>query len=464
MVVMEKDERTALFFEMRRAEAEDQNLPALNNSDDFDGCNPGSSPISKMVAPLHVPLIDDDDFLNFENDTTDYDWLLTPPDIPLFPSMEMESQKRMCSQIEIFTVPPTLNTEPADTQEDALSITTSGLVPSAFELDPISAVNKIQSVSKNPIAISAAAKPSRSSTPNSRAPLLSNTKLKSSCRRSSPPSRLGSHSSTPTATLSTSAASKLAPRSCTPIRKKPSSSGGPCVTALSSLPSAVVKSAPLKSKHPVDERGKVLLVKSCTGRSPETLDVSLDVPPLPSTLLRARSVSASKGESAAVSDHKIVSSVTCANGKQRQKSCSPSVVRVPNSSGFNRRNFISTALSNDTDIVNPVIIGTQMVERVVNMRKLAPPKPDGQCGHKSSSSRVNSGFGLSLSKKSLDMAIRHMSIRGNVSDNLKPSNMKIAASSGHNTMTESTKSSTSLTDSPFTTSSDASSDRIVHCN
>lgn len=60
------------------------------------------------------------------------------------------------------------------------------------------------------------------------------------------------------------------------------------------------------------------------------------------------------------------------------------------------------------------MMGTKMVERIVNMRKLAPPKQDAQLGAqenlsaKYSSSLESSGFGRSLSKKSLDMAMRHM--------------------------------------------------------
>jgi hypothetical protein len=65
------------------------------------------------------------------------------------------------------------------------------------------------------------------------------------------------------------------------------------------------------------------------------------------------------------------------------------------------------------DNVSPVIIGTKMVERVINMRKLAPPKQDGKHSPSGnltgkSSSPDSSGFGRTLSKKSLDMAIRHM--------------------------------------------------------
>jgi len=59
------------------------------------------------------------------------------------------------------------------------------------------------------------------------------------------------------------------------------------------------------------------------------------------------------------------------------------------------------------------MMGTKMVERVINMRKLAPPRsddkgsPHGNLSAKSSSPD-SAGFGRTLSKKSLDMAIRHM--------------------------------------------------------
>lgn len=74
---------------------------------------------------------------------------------------------------------------------------------------------------------------------------------------------------------------------------------------------------------------------------------------------------------------------------------------------------VSRGYSKVNDHVNPVVIGTKMVDRVVSMRKLAPPKHDDKSsphGNPSvkSSSPDSSGFGRSLSKKSLDMAIRHM--------------------------------------------------------
>lgn len=65
------------------------------------------------------------------------------------------------------------------------------------------------------------------------------------------------------------------------------------------------------------------------------------------------------------------------------------------------------------DNMSPVLYGTKMVDRVMNMRKLVPPKQDDKHSPHSnlsgkSSSPDSTGFGRMLSKKSLDMAIRHM--------------------------------------------------------
>lgn len=66
--------------------------------------------------------------------------------------------------------------------------------------------------------------------------------------------------------------------------------------------------------------------------------------------------------------------------------------------------------------MTPIEIGMKMTERVTNMRKLPPPKLDEQhsvltnSGGKTLSVVESSGFGRSLSKKSIDMALRHMVI------------------------------------------------------
>ncbi|KAM7271817.1 hypothetical protein ACFE04_031031 [Oxalis oulophora] len=115
-----KEEELALFLEMRKREKELNNnninynninsLQSLHDSEEFDaplGAMPGTSPIfnlssqTTMIGTMAaVPRKNvADDFLNSENDKNDYDWLLTPPGTPLFPSLEMESQKTVMSQI-----------------------------------------------------------------------------------------------------------------------------------------------------------------------------------------------------------------------------------------------------------------------------------------------------------------------------------------------------------------------------
>ncbi|KAK9186608.1 hypothetical protein WN944_017996 [Citrus x changshan-huyou] len=101
-MMKEKDEELSLFLEMRKREKE-QGILLLNNSEEFDaplGSRPGTSPIFNISSSnAATRKIGADDFLNSDNDKNDYDWLLTPPGTPLFPSLEMESQKSVMSQI-----------------------------------------------------------------------------------------------------------------------------------------------------------------------------------------------------------------------------------------------------------------------------------------------------------------------------------------------------------------------------
>lgn len=106
------------------------------------------------------------------------------------------------------------------------------------------------------------------------------------------------------------------------------------------------------------------------------------------------------------------------NGRVRRQSCSPSRGRLP--TGVTRKSGTSVpipalnrAYAKANDNVSPGSYGNKMVERVINMRKLMPPKQDDKhspsnLSGKSSSSPDSSGFGRSISKKSLDMAMRHM--------------------------------------------------------
>ncbi|XP_058110136.1 uncharacterized protein LOC131253235 isoform X5 [Magnolia sinica] len=108
-VVKDKEEDLALFLEMRKREKERNSLLLLHTSEDFDpplGSKPGVSPIFKIVSSTPRKTVSDD-FLNSDGEKNDYDWLLTPPGTPLFPSLEMESNKSTLGQIVTPKARPT---------------------------------------------------------------------------------------------------------------------------------------------------------------------------------------------------------------------------------------------------------------------------------------------------------------------------------------------------------------------
>ena len=141
---------------------------------------------------------------------------------------------------------------------------------------------------------------------------------------------------------------------------------------------------------------------------------SLDAPPNLRTSLPERPASASRGRPGAPSVRS--SSVEASsNGRPRRQSCSPARSRAASSGSVGNGSsirFVRRADTNGSDNESPVVIGTKMVERVVHMRKLVPPKQDDNPRNnptaKLSTSLDGSGFGRTLSKKSLDMAMRHM--------------------------------------------------------
>ncbi|XP_058110104.1 uncharacterized protein LOC131253218 isoform X1 [Magnolia sinica] len=105
----DKEEDLALFLEMRKREKERNSLLLLHTSEDFDpplGSKPGGSPIFKIVSSTPHKTASDD-FLNSDSEKNDYDWLLTPPGTPLFPSLEMESNKSTLGQIVTPKARPT---------------------------------------------------------------------------------------------------------------------------------------------------------------------------------------------------------------------------------------------------------------------------------------------------------------------------------------------------------------------
>ncbi|KAL9418574.1 hypothetical protein AB3S75_036516 [Citrus x aurantiifolia] len=534
-MMKEKDEELSLFLEMRKREKEQGNL-LLNNSEEFDaplGSRPGTSPIFNISSSnAATRKIGADDFLNSDNDKNDYDWLLTPPGTPLFPSLEMESQKSVMSQIGTPKVRATaLESRLADPQPEppvrsnlasrqpasspGLNITSTGVRRPSSSGGPGSR----PSTPTGRSTLTASSKPSRSPTPTSR-PTLSSTKpalsstrpavsttkptlstskatlsaTKSSISaskptvsaskptvsaskptvpaRSSTPSRSTARSSTPTSSPSSIPPSKSTSRASTPTRRPSTPSSAPSVSAppVKSSPSAT-KPALTTSKNLVSSHGTSPTVKSRPWNPSKMPGFSLDAPPNLRTSVPERPLSATRGRPGAPSPRS--SSVEpVSNGRPRRQSCSPSRARASNGivhlSGSSVPAF-SRGYSKVNDNVSPVVIGTKMVERVINMRKLAPPKQDDKHSpHSNLTGKTSSpdslGFGRTLSKKSLDMAIRHMDIRRSIPGNLRPLMTNIPASSMYSVRSGPRSRTVSVSDSPLATSSNASSELSVNNN
>ncbi|GLT31458.1 hypothetical protein SLA2020_061920 [Shorea laevis] len=529
-LMKEKEDDLALFLEMRKREKEQSNI-FLNNSEDFDaplGSKPGTSPVFNISSSTtNTRKTGADDFLNSDNDKNDYDWLLTPPGTPLFPSLEMESQKTIMSQIGTPKARPTAlksrlanpQPEPA-TRSNLVSkqpIPSTGFNSSGTGTRRPSSSGGPRSRPSTPTGrptLAGTSKSLRSSTPTSRATLPSTkpsvstnkstvsttkpaaTTIRSAATtakhivsgtkpvspassatkstvptRSSTPSRSTARSSTPTARPSIPP-SKPVSRAATPTRRPSTPSSVPNLSAppVKSL-AAVSKPSPAVSRNSVPSRGASPTVKSRPWKPSEMPGFSLDAPPNLRTSLPERPLSATRGRPGAPSSRS--SSVEPGPPGRRRQSCSPSRGRAPNGAmhiSGSSVPAVSRGYSKVSDNVSPVVIGTKMVERVINMRKLAPPRqddkhsPHGNLSGKSSSPD-GSGFGRTLSKKSLDMAIRHMDIRRSIPGNLRPLMTNIPASSMYSVRSGPPRGRTiSVSDSPLATSSNASSEVSVNNN
>ncbi|KAE9618155.1 hypothetical protein Lalb_Chr03g0043161 [Lupinus albus] len=468
MVMKESDEELALFLEMRRREKDNEknNLLLLQNFDEFDlsnlESNHGGANISMMVSSLPTRKTMAEELLNSENDKSDYDWLLAPPDSPLFPSLEKESHISIKSGIEILDRRPTaLKPRVSNIQAEPASRSN---VPSKHHapkpgLGSSTDGNRRPSPSRGPTAAT-----SRSSSSSGRTTLPSSNK---SSRPSTPTSRNTLTASTkPITTQPYMAARKISQRSVTPTLLSSTTSRAFGVSAPPTRPSSASKARPVVAKHSVQSRGISPPVKSRPWEPSQMPGYSHDAPPNLKTSLPERSASVTRTRSR-VPNSRSSSVEAGSNGKSKRQSITPSKGR--DSSGYGLSNqcsmqALSRARFTDSDNESSVVIGTKMVERVVNMRKQAPAKnEDHHSAHSNShgkpSSFDNSGFGLTLSKKSLDMAMIHMDIRRSMQgSSLRPFVTNIRGSSLYSSRSvSSSKSSTiSISDTSSTASSEPS--------
>ncbi|XP_042052937.1 cell wall protein DAN4-like isoform X1 [Salvia splendens] len=441
MVMREVDEDLAIFLGMKNG-AEPK---------------PDSLLISNGLGEEAFLSLADDSLLNLETSNNDHDWLLAQQDAA---ANQADASSGECVSLSSEQMSKPNNLGPSAPAANRSPLSSGGRKPSS---------SRAATPTRRPTLAAAKSKPSRASTPTSRVPAAAakSSKPVAAPVRTSTPSRVSPRSSTPTSrTTVPTASSKPAStyRASTPAARSVSAAPmrKPAMTSTTSSKSPSEgtssrgKTSSIVTKNPVATRGGS---SSRASNPSEMLSMSHDASKSLKTSVPNRPASASRGRPSSLSYP--------SKGKPKQKSCSPTKARATN--GNAHRNGSATLSRSwgygrhgDDDDVNPVLMGTKMVERVVNSRKLAPPKQDEHISleNPKRSSHENSGFGRSLSKKSLDMAIRHMDIRRsvNAAGSLKPvaTTTVLSYFSNGNQSSSSQSSSFGVSESPVTSSSDSS--------
>ncbi|XP_047327792.1 serine/arginine repetitive matrix protein 2-like [Impatiens glandulifera] len=480
-MVKEKDEDLALFLDMRKREKERDDDLLLQNTQLLEapplGAEQGRSSSTRAPARKNYS----DDFLNSENDKNEYDWLLALPGTRRLPPVEMEKPRTVMNQVGTSKARPVaLKSRVANTQSEAFgkSNLASRQPTAASGLNTSSNSTGLRRAS----AASAGPGSTRPSTPTRRPTLSSSpkptlTSSKTIPSRTSKPTTTTTtskpaRSSTPTSSRSTTLStnkSTVPARSSTPTRPRPSipssmpQSRSATPTRRPTVTNTSASSVKSNSAS-AQPRASSPTVKPKSWNPLEMPGFSLDAPPNLRTTLPDRPLSASRGRPGATNSSRSssVEPPMGNTGRVRRQSCSPSRGRAPNGVIHGSGSSVpamSRLHAKANDNISPVLMGTKMVERMINMRKLAPPRQDDKHSPLSnlsgkSSSPDGSGFGRTISKKSLDMAIRHMDIRRTIPGSLRPLMTNIPASSMYSVRTGHSQSRTvSVSDSPLATSS-----------
>ncbi|XP_013619574.1 PREDICTED: uncharacterized protein DDB_G0271670 [Brassica oleracea var. oleracea] len=463
MLTQDRDEELVLFLEIGRLEKSHQASLLTKFS---DHCKSNTTSMSsQQYPPLRTAA---DNFLYSEDEKSDYDWLVTPPDSPSKSSvnqldapdatltMALKSRLESCREEErdrasskkqtIGLKRPTSSNSSRSTSRPSTPARRS-TTPATRSTTPTSRVTSKGARANLTSSSTSSVRPtSRPSTPTrrpsssgtSRATLTSSSTstVRPTSRPSTPPRRPSS-SGTSRANLTTSRATtgtatstrsiirpisapstKPGSRSSTPTRRPPTLTGS--LTVSRSKPTKpVCKPAPsptLRSRpwEPYEMPGFSL-------EAPSNLRTTLPDRPQTASSRRTTAFGASSSRSSSI--ERTVA---------RRQSCSPSRNRAPISNA-NRPAGRSKTSNDEGELISPVAKGAQMIERVVSVRKLAPPRlteKGGSNAGKSSSGADGVGFGRNLSKSSFDMALRHMDIKqGSMKGNFRQLATKVPAAS-----------------------------------
>ncbi|KAJ8569692.1 hypothetical protein K7X08_006269 [Anisodus acutangulus] len=411
----EKDDDLALFNEVQTKEKDNF---LLQPDDDFEDLfSTRLRYFSDYKLGVSIPARgESSDLLNVEGDKNDYDWLLTPPDTPLFPSLDDESYE---------TRPPN-HEQRGRPRSQPISISRSPTMDKSYRSSRGSA---------SPNRLSPSPRSSYTADQSRGRP--------SSAPHSSPPPNLRHSTPTRKPSPSPNKFSTPPPRSSTPTRRR-MSTGSSGITA----PSRVRGTSPVKTSRGNSTSPKIKVWQSSIP------GFSLEAPPNLCTSLGDRPASYVRGSSPA----------SRSGSRSGRQSMSPTASRSVSSSHSHDRDHFSShsrgsvASSGDDDIDSlqsiPVSCSDRSGPRSIGgfQNKKAP-------GLSKKPTRVVSSS--SAPKRSFDMAIRQMDHRKAPQNMFRPLLSSVPSSTFYSGKTSTTHHSVISRNSSITTSSNASSDQAT---
>ncbi|VVB12867.1 unnamed protein product [Arabis nemorensis] len=477
MLTQERDEELILFLEIRRHEKGHQ------GSDNISSTTRTMS--SQQCTRRRTAA---DNFLYSENEKSDYDWLVTPPGSP---------SKSLTNQLDAPDVNPmALESRLLNYHEEERD---NNIAPKSQTIGlkrPSSSHSSRSTSTPSTPTRRSTTRATRSTTPTTRvtsttarATLTSSStsSSRSTSRPSTPtrrPSSSGTSRATSTAaraTLSSSIRSSRSTSRPTPtdiassfgttranLTAARATTGSATSTRPTTRPISAPNSKPGSRTNTPTRRPSTPTGSSTPLRSKPTKPMSI---PVPSPILRSRpwepyempgfSLEAPSNLRTTLPDRPQTASsrITRAFGTSsggsrsssiersvaKRQSCSPSRNRAPirNVNGnvpLLRGRRGKTSNNDDGGLISPVAMENQKVDKVVNMRKFAPPQLTEKGGRGDSDGGVSTagksssndgfGFGRNLSKSSIDMALRHMDVkRGSMTGNFRPIVTKVPAAS-----------------------------------
>ncbi|KAF9677817.1 hypothetical protein SADUNF_Sadunf08G0147200 [Salix dunnii] len=406
LLLKDKDDDLALFNEMQSRERESF---LLQSADDFeDTFSSKLRYFSDFKLGVAIPVRgESSELLNIDGEKNDYDWLLTPPDTPLFPSLDDEQ-------------PPVNVASRGRPRSQPVSIPRSSTMEKSHRSSRGSASpNRLSpSLGSGNSTFQSNGRPS--SAPDS-SPTPSQQSATPSHRPSPPPSK----------------ASTSAPRSSTPRRM--------------STGSGVRGTSPVRTSRGNSASPKIRAWQS------NIPGFSSEAPPNLRTSLADRPASYVRGSSPASKNSKDSGS------KFSRRSASPASRSVSSSYGHDRDRISSqskgsVASSGDDDVDSLQSIHVGSLDRLASKRIGGFPNNRAPAFSKNST-RVFSP--CSAPKRSFNSAIRQMDHRKSPQNMFRPLLSSVPSTTLYSGKASSAHSSLTLRKSSATTSINASSDQVT---